>query len=141
MTTKATAAVRGKRVTKKPGRAVQHRSRASAEEEVLTTAHDLAVALHRVGAMDAVTMREIDTLCLPPRANYGSAEVRRIRAATRMSQPVFARLLGVDKSAVAQWERGVRRPSGPAARLLEVLDPERDESLVVRVRQGMVSAA
>jgi len=57
-----------------------------------------------------------------------------------MSQPVFARLLGVDKSAVAQWERGAKRPSGPAARLLEVLDPEKGESPIVQVRRSMARA-
>jgi putative transcriptional regulator len=125
----------------KVGAAYRRPSRETVEEEVLVTAHDLAAALHRVGAMETATMREIDTLGLPPRPNYGSAEVRRIRAAARMSQPVFARLLGVDKSAVAQWERGVKRPSGPAARLLEVLDPERGESPVLQVRHGMPSPA
>lgn len=115
--------------------------RAATEAEVLATAHALGAALNRVGAMDAATMRDLDALCLPPRPEYGSAEVRRIRTAARMSQPVFARLLGVDKSAVAQWERGAKRPSGPAARLLEVLDPERgEESPVVRVRRAMASA-
>src|ERR687886_657543 len=116
-------------------RAARRPTRRTAEDEVLATAHALGAALHRVGAVDAATMRDLDALCLPPRPEYGGAEVRRIRAATRMSQPVFARLLGVDKSAVAQWERGAKRPSGPAARLLEVLDPERgEESPVVRVR-------
>jgi putative transcriptional regulator len=110
------------------------------EDEVLATAHGLAAALHRVGAMDTLDMRDMDRLCLPPRPDYGSAEVRRIRAATRMSQPLFARLLGVDKSAVAQWERGAKQPSGPALRLLEVLDPERPESPVLQVRQGMVAS-
>ena len=108
------------------------------EDEALATAHAFGTALHRVGTMDATTLRDLDALCLPPRPDYGSAEVRRIRVAARMSQPVFARLLGVDKSAVAQWERGAKRPSGPAARLLEVLDPERgEESPVVRVRRAM----
>jgi len=110
------------------------------EDEVLATAHGLAAALHRVGAMDALDMQDMDRLCLPPRPEYGSAEVKRIRAATRMSQPVFARLLGVDKSAVAQWERGAKRPSGPALRLLEVLDPEKPESPVVQVRRGMADS-
>ncbi|MEI4573011.1 helix-turn-helix domain-containing protein, partial [Klebsiella pneumoniae] len=87
--------------------------------DVLSTAHGLATALHRVGAFDAVNMRDMDRLCLPPRPDYGGSEIKRIRAATRMSQPVFARLLGVDKSAVAQWERGAKRSSGPALRLLE----------------------
>lgn len=110
------------------------------EGEVLATAHALGAALHRVGAVDTATLRDLDALCLPPRPDYGSAEVQRIRAAARMSQPVFARLLGVDKSAVAQWERGAKRPSGPAARLLEVLDPEKGESPVVQVRRGMARA-
>jgi putative transcriptional regulator len=108
------------------------------EDEVLATAHGLAVALHRVDALDELSMSEMDRLCLSPRPDYGGAEVRRIRAATRMSQPVFARLLGVDKSAVAQWERGAKRPSGPALRLLEVLDPDKPDSPVVQVRRGMV---
>ena len=120
-------------------RTTERPSRRAVEDEVLATAHGLAAALHRVGAMDRATMRELDALCLPPRPDYGGAEIRRIRAAARMSQPVFARLLGVDRSAVAQWERGAKRPSGPAARLLEVLDPERGESPVVRVRRGMAS--
>lgn len=114
--------------------------RQAVDDEVLATAHALGAVLHRVGAMDAATLRDLDALCLSPRPDYGGAEVRRIRAAARMSQPVFARLLGVDKSAVAQWERGAKRPSGPAARLLEVLDPEKDESPVVQVRRGMARA-
>lgn len=111
------------------------------EDDVLATAHGLAAALHRVGAMDELSMRDMDRLCLPPRPDYGGSEVRRIRAATRMSQPVFARLLGVDKSAVAQWERGAKRPSGPALRLLEVLDPNKPDNPIVQVRRGMVEAA
>jgi len=54
-----------------------------------------------------------------------------------MSQPVFARLLGVVKSAVVQWERGARRPSGSAQRLLEVLDLNRPPSPVVQMRREM----
>lgn len=120
--------------------ALRRPARRAVEDEVLATAHALGTALHRVGAMDTATLRDLDALCLPPRPDYGGAEVRRIRAAAGMSQPVFARLLGVDKSAVAQWERGAKRPSGPAARLLEVLDPEKGESPVVQVRRGMARA-
>jgi putative transcriptional regulator len=111
------------------------------ENEVLATVHALSKALNRVGAMDDLTMHDMDRLCLPPRPDYGGAEVRRIRAAARMSQPVFARLLGVDKSAVAQWERGAKRPSGPALRLLEVLDPTKPDSPVVQVRRAMSDTA
>jgi hypothetical protein len=65
--------------------------------------------------------------------------VKRIRAAARMSQPVFARLLGVEKSAVAQWERGAKRPSGAA--YLEVLDPNKPDSPVVQVRRDITEAS
>lgn len=111
------------------------------ETDILATAHAFAAALHRVGALDAVGMRDMDQLCMPLRPDYGAPDIKRIRAATRMSQPVFARLLGVDKSAVAQWERGAKRPSGPALRLLEVLDPVKPESPVVQVRRGIEKVA
>lgn len=144
MAVKGKAAAKGRggaaKATARPAgstRAAKRPTPRTTEDEVLATAHALGAALHRVGAVDAATLRDLDALCLPPRPDYGSAEVRRIRAAVRMSQPVFARLLGVDKSAVAQWERGAKRPSGPAARLLEVLDPERGESPVVRVRRSI----
>ncbi len=111
------------------------------EDDMLATAHSLASALHRVGALDSVDMRAMDRLCLPPRPDYSAPDIKRIRTATRMSQPVFARLLGVDKSSVTQWERGVKRPSGPALRLLEVLDPERSVSPVVQVRREIEKVA
>ncbi len=111
------------------------------EDDVLATAHGLAAALHGVGALDAASMADMDRLCLPPRPDYGGPAIKRIRAATRMSQPIFARLMGVNKSAVAQWERGAKRPSGPALRLLEVLDPDKPDSPVVQVRRGIERAS
>jgi hypothetical protein len=56
-----------------------------------------------------------------------------------MGQPVFARLLGADKSSVAQWERGAKRPSRPAFRLLEVLDPDKPDGPIVQVRRSMAA--
>ena len=111
------------------------------DDEILAAAHGLAAALHRVGAIHDLSMRDMDRLCLPMRPDDSAPKVRRIRAATRMSQPAFARLPGVDKSAAAQWERGAKRPSGPALRLLEVLDPDKPDSPIVQVRRGMIASA
>lgn len=36
-------------------------------------------------------------------------------------QPVFARYLNVSKNLVSGWERGVKKPGGPALRLLTVI--------------------
>lgn len=110
------------------------RTAGTIEKDVFATAHQLSVALHRVGAMDDLTMREMDLVCLPPPKAYGKADVARIRRMARMSQPVFAKLLGVGKSAVAQWESGDKRPSGTALRVLELLDPELPGSPVLDVR-------
>lgn len=90
--------------------------------EILDNMHDLARSLHRAGAMDEITMKVMDGLCLPERRELGASEIRAIRKKTRMSQPVFAALIGVSASAVVQWEGGARKPGGPAARLLDIID-------------------
>ena len=37
------------------------------------------------------------------------------------SVPVFARYLNVSKNLVSDWERGKKRPGGPALRLLSII--------------------
>jgi putative transcriptional regulator len=39
-----------------------------------------------------------------------------------LSQSVFARYLNVSKNLVSDWERGVKKPGGPALRLLTIID-------------------
>ena len=84
--------------------------------EILESMHDLAKSLHKVGAMDEITMKAMDDLCLPKVRKLSKAEVRAIRKKTRMSQPVFAAFLGVSQSAVASgaWREGSGRASGEA---------------------------
>jgi len=98
--------------------------------DILKAAHEMATDLARVGAMDGVTMREIDLLCLPPKRKLTAKDVQRIRKKTRLSQPVFAAVLNVGKSTVAQWEQGSKAPSGPSERLLDVIDRKGIEALV-----------
>jgi putative transcriptional regulator len=49
-------------------------------------------------------------------------EIVRIRKRLGVSQGVFARVLGVARDTEISWERGRRRPSGPALRLLEIAE-------------------
>lgn len=90
--------------------------------DILKIAHDMAKDLNEVGVMDAITMRMMDELCLPEKRTFTAADVRRIRSRTRMSQPVFAIMVGVGASTVAQWEQGNKKPNGASARLLDVID-------------------
>ncbi len=98
--------------------------------EILDMAHEMAKDLHEVGVMDAITMRMMDELCLPKKRTFSAADVRRIRSRTRMSQPVFAIMVGVGSSTVAQWEQGNKKPSGASARLLDVIDRKGIEAIV-----------
>lgn len=49
-------------------------------------------------------------------------EIQAIRARTRLSQAVFAKLLNVSLSSVRQWEQGKRKPTGATKVLLELLN-------------------
>ena len=51
---------------------------------------------------------------------YSAAEVKSIRRELGVSQPVFAKCLGVSKKTVEKWESGDNIPSGPASRLLDL---------------------
>lgn len=61
------------------------------------------------------------------RANEINAlTVKRLRGWTELSQPEFARLLGVELGTLRNWEQGRREPTGPARALLRAIsnDPE-----------------
>jgi putative transcriptional regulator len=51
-------------------------------------------------------------------------EVRRIRERTGLSQTRFARLIGVSKRTLENWEQGRRRPAGPARALLRLVESD-----------------
>ena len=64
---------------------------------------------------------EFDEACLTPVRPLQPVEIRAIREREHLSQPVFARYLNVSKNLVSDWERGVKKPSGAALRLLTVV--------------------
>lgn len=82
---------------------------------------DLAGDLQRIGALDKTTLRQIEDLAVPKVRDFSAEDVRAIRERNLVSQPVFAFYLNVGKSTVAQWEQGRKKPSGPAARLLDLV--------------------
>ena len=89
---------------------------------ILTEVHEAARDLRDAGAIDALTMRRFDALCLPPVRHYTAADIRRIRKETNVSQAVFAVVLNVGKATVAAWEQGGKEPSGPALKLLDIVE-------------------
>jgi putative transcriptional regulator len=89
--------------------------------EAFAAIHETVEALQDVGAIDKQTMREFDAACLTPVQPMPPSEIRAIREREHLSQPVFARYLNVSKNLVSDWERGVKKPGGPALRLLTVI--------------------
>lgn len=83
--------------------------------------HETMEALHEIGAVDKQTMREFDEACLTPVLMLAPEEIREIRLRERISQPVFARYLNVSRNLVSDWERGIKKPGGPALRLLTIV--------------------
>lgn len=83
--------------------------------------HEAADALHAVGAISKVTMHEFDAACLEVVERLKPSDIRALREREHVSQPVFAQYLNVSKNLVSDWERGKRKPGGPALRLLGVI--------------------
>jgi len=97
--------------------------------DALASIHETMEALHEVGAIDKQTMREFDKACLAPVKPLAPEAIRALREREHLSQPVFARYLNVSKNLVSDWERGVKRPGGPAMRLLTMIEKKGIQSV------------
>jgi putative transcriptional regulator len=91
------------------------------KSEALASVHEMMEGLHEGGAIDKRTLREFDEACLAPATPLQPDEIKAIREAEHVSQPVFAWYLNVSKNLVSDWERGKKRPGGPALRLLWII--------------------
>ena len=92
--------------------------------------HENAEALYKIGAIDKRTMKEFDQTCLMPVKVFTPEEIRALRERERMSQPVFARYFNLSKGIISAWERGTKKPSGPALRLLTLAEKKGIEVIV-----------
>jgi putative transcriptional regulator len=90
--------------------------------EVMASIHEAAVGLREVDALSKQTMKAFDELCLTPVETLSPRKIRSIRLRENASQAVFARYLNVTTGLVSQWERGEKRPSGAALKLLTLVD-------------------
>jgi putative transcriptional regulator len=89
--------------------------------KIIESLRDNLAALHEVGALSKVTMREFDAICPPPVREFSAEDIKHLREALKFSQPVFAHHLHTSASTVRKWEQGDTRPAGPALKLLNVI--------------------
>jgi putative transcriptional regulator len=91
------------------------------KSEASMAIHEMATDLHESGIINKTTMKEFDDTCLIPTPVLTAKEIRSIRENVCLSQPAFARYINVSKNLVSDWERGVKKPGGPALRLLAII--------------------
>lgn len=100
------------------------------KNDLAAAIHETAEALHSVGAIDKQTMKRFDRSCLAPAHPLTPLEIKTLRERENMSQPVFALYMNVSKNLVSDWERGVKKPGGPALRLLNIVQEKGIQAIV-----------
>jgi putative transcriptional regulator len=83
--------------------------------------HRAASGLSSAKVIDKKTMREYDDLCIEAAPEFNPKDIARIRKGMNVSQSVFAIYLNTTVSTVRHWEQGDKKPSGIAARMLQLV--------------------
>lgn len=69
------------------------------------------------------------TFIFEPVKKYTNTEIKAIRNKAGMTQAAFASYLGVSSKTVEAWELGRTHPTGPAFRLINILDEGKEKEL------------
>lgn len=89
--------------------------------KIVESLRDDLAALHDIGVISKVTMREFDAICPPAVREFSAQDIKCLRESLHFSQPVFAHHLHTTASTVRKWEQGETRPTGPALKLLNII--------------------
>jgi len=100
------------------------------KSDISAAIHETAFDLHQISLLSKQTMKAFDETCLTPVPKLSSREIKTIRQKNHASQAVFARYLNVTTGLVSQWERGERSPSGPALKLLSIVQKKGLDALL-----------
>lgn len=74
---------------------------------------------------------EIEIPDVPP--EFTKSQVKEVREQIlKVSQPIFAKILGVSAGAVKSWELGTNTPNGSSARLIQMarVDPKKFKEII-----------
>jgi putative transcriptional regulator len=90
--------------------------------------------LHKIGAvgdaeLEKTTLRMLGRDALPKVEDLSASEIVEVRERAGVSQAVLAGFLNVAVNTVSQWERGERKPTGAALKLLHVVKRNGIEAL------------
>jgi putative transcriptional regulator len=100
------------------------------KSDILEAVHETAQGLYQAGAIDRVTLREFDRLCIAPLEPLAPEKIKQIREESNVSQAVFAIVLNTSLSTVQKWEIGQKRPTGTALKLLYLVQKSGLDSMI-----------
>jgi putative transcriptional regulator len=109
-------------MTMKTRRKKELRGKARLRAEIV----EMSQMLHKVGVvsdeeLEQTTIRMLGRDALPKIPPLSPADIVAVRERAGLSQAVLAGYLNVGTATVSQWERGLRRPTGTALKLLHVV--------------------
>jgi putative transcriptional regulator len=91
------------------------------QEIVAMTRDQHALGLVSDDELEKTTIRMLGRDTLPQIEPLSAADIAAVREQAGVSQAVMAGYLNVGVSTISQWERGSRRPTGTALKLLHVV--------------------
>jgi putative transcriptional regulator len=106
------------------------KGKARLRSEIVEAVH----GLHKIGVvgdaeLEKTTLRMLGRNALPKVDELSPSEIAKLRERAGVSQAVLAGFLNVAVNTVSQWERGERKPTGAALKLLNVVKRNGVEAL------------
>jgi putative transcriptional regulator len=78
--------------------------------------------LYKTGSVSEITLKEVRALALAEVKPYTPRSIARLRRKLRLSQAALASFINTSVYSVQKWEQGSKKPSGPALKLLHIID-------------------
>ena len=100
--------------------------RDSIAESIINTVADL----NKSGLVNNITMKNIESLCLPEVQEYSPEKIISIRKNLKLSQAALASVFNISPSTVQKWEQGNKKPTGASKKLLDIIERKGLEALV-----------
>jgi putative transcriptional regulator len=100
--------------------------RNSIVDSITSTVKDL----NKSGLIDDITMKNIDSLCIPEVHEYTPEQIISIRKKFSLSQAALASIFNISASTVQKWEQGKKKPAGASKKLLDIIERKGLEVLI-----------
>ena len=100
--------------------------RKSIAKSVTSTVKDL----YKSGLVDAITMKNIEKLCIPEVQEYSPEKIAFIRKKFSLSQAALASIFNISPSTVQKWEQGNKKPTGASKKLLDIIERKGIEAFI-----------